>query len=109
PNTPAPQGHPQLPETVNEDRHQELNSLVERTPRPRNERYLGRVEEVLVEGVNPRDGSQVMGRTRTNRLTFFPAANGCGGSHQAGDLVPVRIETARGFSLSGQPLTSGGN
>jgi tRNA-2-methylthio-N6-dimethylallyladenosine synthase len=109
PNTPAAQWPHQLPETVKVDRLQELNALVERTARRRNERYLGRVEEVLVEGVNPRDGSQVMGRTRTNRLTFFPAANGCGGSHQAGDLVPVRIETARGFSLSGQPLTSGGN
>jgi tRNA-2-methylthio-N6-dimethylallyladenosine synthase len=109
PNTPAAQWPHQLPETVKVDRLQELNALVERTARRRNERYLGRVEEVLVEGVNPRDGSQVMGRTRTNRLTFFPAANGCGGSHQAGDLVPVRIETVRGFSLSGQPLTSGGH
>jgi tRNA-2-methylthio-N6-dimethylallyladenosine synthase len=59
-----------------------------------------------VEGANPRDPAQVMGRTRTNRLTFFPADKGEGGSHQPGDLVPVRIDTARPFSLSGQALES---
>jgi len=35
-------------------------------------RYLGRPrEEVLVRGA-PRDPSQLIGRTGTNRLTFFP-------------------------------------
>jgi hypothetical protein len=37
-----------------------------------------------------------MGRTRTNRLTFFPADG-----HGPGDLVPVAIDTVRAFSLSG--------
>ncbi|MBM5803434.1 MAG: TRAM domain-containing protein, partial [Cyanobacteria bacterium K_DeepCast_35m_m2_155] len=44
---------------------------------------------------------QVMGRTRTNRLTFFAAARPDGGSWQPGDLVDVRIEQVRAFSLSG--------
>ena len=39
----------------------------------RNARYAGRIEEVLAEGLNPKDPSQLMGRTRTNRLTFFSA------------------------------------
>ncbi len=38
----------------------------------RSQRYLGRVEEILVEGQNTKDPNQVMGRTRGNRLTFFP-------------------------------------
>jgi tRNA-2-methylthio-N6-dimethylallyladenosine synthase len=42
-----------------------------------------------------------MGRTRTNRLTFFPAARADSGQWQAGDLVEVRIEEVRAFSLSG--------
>ena len=41
-----------------------------------------------------------MGRTRTNRLTFFPAAHPAG-RWQPGDLVEVRIEEVRPFSLSG--------
>jgi tRNA-2-methylthio-N6-dimethylallyladenosine synthase len=99
PNTPAADWPGQLDEAVKVERLQELNGLVERTARSRSERYLGRREEVLVEANNPRDPSQLMGRTRTNRLTFFPAAG-----HGAGDLVPVRIKEARPFSLSGVSL-----
>jgi tRNA-2-methylthio-N6-dimethylallyladenosine synthase len=46
----------------------------------------------------------VMGRTRTNRLTFFPALRADGTAIVAGDLVQVRIDTVRAFSLSGTPL-----
>ena len=107
PNTPAADWPDQVPEAAKVERLRELNALVEHTARQRSARYLDRVEEVLVEGANPRDPAQVMGRTRTNRLTFFPAADGRGGSHQPGDLVPVRIDTVRAFSLSGQAVGSG--
>jgi len=102
PNTPAADWPDQLSEAVKVERLQELNALVERTARERNARYLGRIEEVLVEGVNPKDPAQVMGRTRTNRLTFFAAADGRGGDFRRGDLVKVRIEEVRAFSLSGR-------
>jgi tRNA-2-methylthio-N6-dimethylallyladenosine synthase len=62
------------------------------------------MEQVLVEGINPKDSEQVMGRTRTNRLTFFPAARAAGGRWQAGDLVDVRIDEVRAFSLSGSAV-----
>jgi tRNA-2-methylthio-N6-dimethylallyladenosine synthase len=101
PNTPAADWPDQLPETVKVERLQELNALVEQIARQRSARYLGRIEEVLVEGTNPKDPEQVMGRTRTNRLTFFPAARAGAGSWQPGDLVDVRIEAVRAFSLSG--------
>jgi tRNA-2-methylthio-N6-dimethylallyladenosine synthase len=99
PGTPAADWPDQLSEAVKVERLKELNGLVERTARSRSERYLGRREEVLAEGINPKDPTQLMGRTRTNRLTFFPAAG-----HGAGELVPVRIKEARAFSLSGVPL-----
>ena len=83
------------------ERLQEINALVERTARERSARYAGRIEEILVEGINPKDPQQVMGRTRTNRLTFFPAAKADGSAWQAGDLAAVRIEAVRPFSLSG--------
>ena len=96
PGTPAALWADQVDEAVKVARLQELNAAVERTARQRSARYLGRVEEVLVEGSNPRDAGQLMGRTRTNRLTFFPADG-----HGPGDLVPVAIDTVRAFSLSG--------
>jgi tRNA-2-methylthio-N6-dimethylallyladenosine synthase len=73
---------------------------VSTTAAERSERYLGRVEEVMVEDVNPRDPSQVMGRTRGNRLTFFEGAI----EELKGKTVPVKITTVRAFSLSGEPV-----
>ena len=96
PNTPAATWPDQVEDHVKVERLQELNALVERTAKERSQRYLGRMEEVLVEGINPKDPSQLMGRTRTNRLTFFAAAG-----YGIGDTVPVRIDQVRAFSLSG--------
>ena len=104
PNTPAADWPDQLSEAVKVERLQEINALVERKARERSARYAGRIEQVLVEGTNPKDPAQVMGRTRTNRLTFFPAANSAGGHWQAGDLVEVRIDEVLAFSLSGTAI-----
>ncbi|MGF1515111.1 MAG: tRNA (N6-isopentenyl adenosine(37)-C2)-methylthiotransferase MiaB, partial [Elainellaceae cyanobacterium] len=97
PGTPAALWENQLPEDVKSDRLQRLNRLVEVKAAERSQRYAGRVEEVLVEGVNPRDASQVMGRTRGNRLVFF-----AGGSDLQGQLVDVEITQVRAFSLTGE-------
>ena len=91
PNTPAAE---RVEEHVKVERLKELNALSRRKAKACSERYLGRVEEVLAEGINPKDNTQLMGRTRTNRLTFFPTGN-----HRVGDTVPVRIEQVRAFSL----------
>jgi tRNA-2-methylthio-N6-dimethylallyladenosine synthase len=101
PNTPAADWPNQLSEEVKVERLREINALVERVAKARSARYAGRTEQVLVEGINPKDSEQVMGRTRTNRLTFFPATRAAGGQWQAGDLVDVRIDEVRAFSLSG--------
>lgn len=104
PNTPAAHWDNQLPEEVKVERLREINALVERCARKANARYEGRTEEVLAEGINPKDPSQLMGRTRTNRLTFFSSTGADGRAYKAGDLVPVRIDAVRSFSLSGSPL-----
>ena len=101
PNTPAADWPDQLSEEVKVERLREINALVERVAKARSARYAGRTEQVLVEGINPKDGDQVMGRTRTNRLTFFAAARTDGSRWQPGDLVDVRIDEVRAFSLSG--------
>ena len=101
PGTPAADWDGQLEERVKVERLRELNALVERVARQRSARYQDRVEQVLVEGPNPRDAAQLMGRTRTNRLTFFPARRADGTPIVPGDLVDVRIDSVRSFSLSG--------
>ncbi len=104
PNTPAATWPNQIPEEVKSDRLQRLNRLVAQKAAERSQRYLGRVEEILVEDVNPKDATQVMGRTRTNRLTFFKGDL----KQLKGKIVPVRITEARAFSLTGEVLLPAG-
>lgn len=71
PNTPAAEWENQIDEQEKSDRLQRLNHLVAIKAGERSLRYQDRIEEVLVEDINPKDTTQVMGRTRGNRLTFF--------------------------------------
>ncbi|NEO81157.1 tRNA (N6-isopentenyl adenosine(37)-C2)-methylthiotransferase MiaB [Moorena sp. SIO4G3] len=98
PGTPAALWENQLPEEVKCDRLQRLNHLVAIKAAERSQRYLGRIEEVLVEDQNPKDNTQVMGRTKGNRLTFFTGDI----NHLKGELVLVKITEARAFSLTGE-------
>jgi tRNA-2-methylthio-N6-dimethylallyladenosine synthase len=101
PNTPAAVWDNQLSEEEKSDRLQRLNHLVSIKAAQRSQRYLNRVEKVLVEDVNPKDNTQVMGRTDGNRLTFF-----AGGIQELkGKIVPVKITEVRPFSLTGEALS----
>ncbi|MGY2837530.1 tRNA (N6-isopentenyl adenosine(37)-C2)-methylthiotransferase MiaB [Thermostichus sp. MS-CIW-41] len=101
PGTPAAEWPDQVPEEEKSDRLQRLNRLVAEVAAARSARLLGQVQEVLVEGPNPKNPRQAMGRTRGNRLVFFE-----GDPEQLqGSLVPVRITATRAFSLTGEAVT----
>ncbi len=100
PGTPAALWEEQLSEETKSDRLQRLNHLVAIKAAERSQRYMGRIEEVLVEDQNPKDVTQVMGRTSGNRLTFF-AGNI---NELKGKLVKVKITEVRAFSLTGEAV-----
>ena len=102
PNTPAAKWHNQISEEVKKERLQEINALVETTSKRRNQRYLNNTESVLVEGLNPKNSSQMMGRTRTNRLTFVEIPENMEFKFSFGDEINVKINETRSFSLSGE-------
>jgi tRNA-2-methylthio-N6-dimethylallyladenosine synthase len=97
PGTPAALWENQLSEAVKSDRLQQLNHLVALKAAERSQRYHGRIEEILVEAENPKDPSQVMGRTRTNRLAFCPGNI----DSLKGQLIQLKITEVRAFSLTG--------
>ena len=102
PNTPAALWSNQISEEEKSDRLQRLNHLVAIKAAERSQRYLNKIEQVLVEDVNPKDVNQVMGRIDSNRLTFF-----AGNIDQLkGQIVPVKITEARAFSLTGEILSN---
>lgn len=98
PGTPAAFWSRQVSEQVKADRLQRLNRLVGVKAAERSQRYLGRIEEVLVEDRNPKNPAQVMGRTRGNRLTFLDGNL----DELKGKLVRAKITETRGFSLTGE-------
>jgi len=73
-----------------------LNELCEKMAMEKNRRLLGKVEEVLVERLAPRE-KKLVGRTRGNKTVFFS-----GDGKDIGELVPVEIEEAFTWSLFGR-------
>ena len=98
PHTPAALWDGQVDEAVKKERLQRINRLAGEHALERRQRYLGRLEEVLVEMRNPKDPSQVKGRNRQGCPVFFA------GDADAlkGQLVPVRITEALTYSLVGE-------
>tara|TARA_Y100001968_G_scaffold109664_1_gene99217 strand:- start:1026 stop:2417 length:1392 start_codon:yes stop_codon:yes gene_type:complete len=101
PNTPAASWPNQLSEEVKIDRLREINNLVEKTAKERNIRYKDSIQEILIEAINSKNNYQLMGRTRTNRLTFFPRSSFNGKTYLPGEIVNIKINEIRPFSLTG--------
>ncbi|KAH7277397.1 hypothetical protein KP509_39G049100 [Ceratopteris richardii] len=99
PRTPAALWDNQVADLVKEDRLHRINRLVSDHALERSQRYLGRVENILVEAKNPRPGKedQVMGRTGGNKVTFFK-----GGPELIGSFVNVKITDVTSASLRGE-------
>jgi tRNA-2-methylthio-N6-dimethylallyladenosine synthase len=100
PGTPAALWENQISEEVKIDRLQRINRLVSQSAQTRSDRYAGRIEEVLVEDQNYKDQTQVVGRTRANRLTFLKGTI----EELKGKTVPVKITAVRPFSLTGEQV-----
>ncbi len=99
--TPAASMENQLPEDVKMRRLHELLAIQDEISMAKNEESIGSRQKVLVEGINPRDKSQVTGRTDTNKIVFFPGHAGL-----IGQLVEVTITGAGNWSLRGEKRES---
>ncbi len=88
----------QVADLIKADRLNRLNRVVNEVAEERAQRFLGETLEILVEGPNPKNPAQLMGRSEHNKLVF------CDGDGFAmkGSLVNVKIDTVHAFSLFGQ-------
>jgi len=85
----------QVPEEVKRERIERLIELVQATASEQNERRVGGVEQVLVEGKSRTDDVLLRGRTRRNTTVNFS------GDAAPGELVDVRIEATTSTTLRG--------
>jgi tRNA-2-methylthio-N6-dimethylallyladenosine synthase len=88
-----------VPEDVKRERIERLIERVQRIAHERNEKRVGRVEEVLVEGPSRTDPARNRGRTRRNTTVNFD------GPATPGTFVQVRIDGATSTTLRGTDVT----
>ena len=94
-----------IPQGEKVSRRERVDALQQSILTEINTELVGSEFEVLVEA---RNRGKWQGRTRSNKLVFFPIAepayNGDDGGDRLGRLVNVRVERAGPWSLQGQPI-----
>ncbi len=86
----------QVPDEIKRERLKILQEIQKKITRKKNRETEGKLEWVLVEGRSQRDPTEIMGRTRSNRIVNFP-----GDLDLIGGTVLVRIEKGFANSLRG--------
>jgi tRNA-2-methylthio-N6-dimethylallyladenosine synthase len=84
-------------EEVKRHRLEKVLRLQREISRRKNLERVGKIEEILVDGIAKLGRGQMMGRTRTNRIVNF-----AGSEDLSGKLVAVRISRASANSLTGE-------
>lgn len=95
--TPAALMEEQVDENTKHDRFNRLVEIVNKISGEKNQEYLNKEVEVLVEGPSKTDATKLMGRTRQNKLVNFK-----GDPSLIGKLVNIRITEPKTFSLNGE-------
>jgi tRNA-2-methylthio-N6-dimethylallyladenosine synthase len=97
--TPAAGFPDQVPEDQVKANFDRLLKVVQETAKEQTEKLQGRVEAVLVEGVNEHDSSLLTGRMSNNTLVHFP-----GKEELIGELVNVSLDECHGFYYMGHQV-----
>ena len=86
----------QIPDNVKHERFQRLMDELNKIGLDKNEKYLGKNVEVLVEEVSKNDEKTLNGRTRNGKLVHFP-----GTKDLIGSIIKVKIERVKTFTMEG--------
>ncbi len=93
-----------LPDDVSEEiKIRRLNEMIElqnQLSAESNAKDVGKIFEVLAEGVSKRSKEQLFGRTEQNKVVVFDR-----GSHRIGDFVKVKITESSSATLKGVEVT----
>ncbi len=101
PGTPAARMDDPATHEEIQDRFDRLANLVATLAHDANQRDLGSLVEVLVEGPSKRDDQVLVGHSRKNQTVHFRAPEGMDAQSLVGKLCDVRVDEARTWYLSG--------
>ena len=99
--TPAAKMEDNVPLSDKEQRLYRLNELVNKYANEANQKYLGQVVKVLVEGPSKKNPDVLSGYTEHNKLINFK-----GDASMVGQIVDVRVTEAKTWALTGEQLES---
>ena len=105
--TPAAKLVDDTPREVIQERFDRLVEAVQRCAYEANQAELGKVVDVLVEGVSKRDGAMLAGKSPKNQTVHAPLPEGRSVDELVGAVVPVRVDEARTWYLAGMVADGG--
>ncbi|MFA5125056.1 MAG: tRNA (N6-isopentenyl adenosine(37)-C2)-methylthiotransferase MiaB [Patescibacteria group bacterium] len=97
PQTAAAKFNDDVPKLEKKRREAELNEILKQTALANNQKYLGQVEAVLVDGYK---AGKCYGRTASGKVVAFSSKN-----ELFGQKVKVRILSVKSFSLAGERVS----
>lgn len=97
PGTIAAKFDNQIPDSVKGKRLRRLIEIQRRITEEKNEVWIGKTVEVLVEGLSRKDPRELQGRTRHNKIVVFS-----GKKDLIGELINVRVNSAGCWALRGE-------
>lgn len=97
--TPGDKMENQIPEEVKHKRFDRLKKLVESQIKENNQKYVGTVQKVLVEGQSKNNSNMLTGRTDTNKVVNFE-----GDSNLIHKIIDLKIVSEHMWYLKGECL-----
>ena len=88
-----------IPEEVKSARLQEIIQLQNKLSLASNQKDIGKVFEVLIEGVSKKSEEELYGRTSQNKVVVFPRKE-----FKKGDFANVKIISVSQATLKGVPV-----
>ncbi|ACV22112.1 tRNA (N6-isopentenyl adenosine(37)-C2)-methylthiotransferase MiaB [Slackia heliotrinireducens] len=99
--TPAAKMKDDTPRSVIQERFERLVQMVQDKAYEQNQRFADRTLDVLVEGVSQRNDSIIAGRSPHNAMVHAPIPEGKTIEQLKGTIIPVHVDEAKTWYLSG--------
>ena len=87
----------QILEEIKHKRFDRLKSLVESQIEENNEKYVGTIQKIFVEGISKNNEKMLTGRTETNKVVIFS-----GDESQIGTIINLKIVSQHMWYLQGE-------
>ena len=95
--TPAEKMEDQVPEEIKHKRFDRLKELVENQMQENNKKYIGTIQNILIEGKSKNNENMLTGRTNTNKVVIIDADESL-----IGKMINVKIVSEHMWYLKGE-------